>query len=404
MEKYFKIEYFYIILVLIWHPFQVFVFNIDAAGRSITAFTLIVVLVMIYKKRFFNSTLKKPLSIWGIWILYSLLNIAINGYGYDIPAFAFLTNLIVPYIIMVTISSIRKKDQKILVNVLIFAMYLSLLIILVFDGTKGSNGRLGDTINSNTIGIMAVTLLMFIYLKHFNKDLAFWKLILMSIIPVLTIILTGSRTAFGGLILLLLTHIIVSRTKNLERNLYKISIMAMFLIFSILYVLQNTGLGERLMSTTDQGEEIKLDTGNVFFDNFGDRGYFYYYGWLLFKENPVLGIGQGNFQFFNEAELVQHSEYMAELTELGAIGFSIFIFFFFSILRSLYKIKIVSNKIKPFQIYAAFIIIVLIMMTAIPLYKKYYLFAIIGLVIAYINNEHKSENERRNLQNYLKKL
>jgi O-antigen ligase len=387
-------EYFYIVFILIWEPLQRFVLKVDGAGITISIFTIFLFFKLLKKSIFTKVAFSKPLIIWGVWVIYAFLNTVVIGMEYDIPYYTFFTLLFVPYILMVNINILSITNPKILLNVLIFGLYLSIVLILILNNNPNTNDRLGGGMNSNTIGMMAAVLSMFLYLKYFNKDISAKVLLVFGIIPVFTIISTGSRTAFGGFLLLMLSHFIINRSRSKLLNLFKISFGILIVLIPLNYILENTNLGERIKSTTEQGDQAQLDTGNVFLDKFGDRGVFYYVGWQVFKENPLNGIGLENYIFYTEGEEEQHSEYMIQLAELGIIGFILFFTFYLTIFNKLRKLKRNSNIRNQVEIYFAFVIIILLMISVTRMYRVGYLFSVIGVVTGYIARENYLNNRK----------
>lgn len=386
MERYLRFEYFFIIMVLLWEPFQRFILKVDAAAYSITLLSIILLSILIKKKSFYKIGFKKPLIIWFIWLIYSFINSLIKGYNPDLPILSLFTNLSVPLILMIVITIEFKRDDKKLLNSLITGLYLAIILILLFD-TETEQGRIGEVLNSNTVGMMATVLCMLLYLKYYKQHLnTLWFFILVSL-PTFTIISTGSRTSFGGLALLLGLHFFLKRSRILLINLLKIVLVAGLLSLPVNYLLENTVIGERIMSTSKQSEDMDFETGNPILDKFGDRGIFYYIGWEVFIEHPITGVGLEHFADYNEFELSQHSEYMIQLTELGLIGFTLFFLFYLSIFKNLFKIKNILINKRENELYIGYVFIILLMITATRMYQEGHFFVIIGVVIGYITKQ-----------------
>lgn len=388
MKQYLKFEYLYIFLVIIWEPFQKFILKVDGSNRTILICSLILIAKLLQSKEALRIAFEKPLVLWGIWVLYAYGNSLVKGLSVPIALDAFFTLLFVPYLLMIVINLEIIKNKYRLQNVLIFSMYIAVIIVRLFDNVK-FQGRIGGGINSNTTGLMSLTLLMYLYLKFVYNKLKIKYLFILSIIPLSMIVLSGSKTAFGGFLLLLITHIIIHRSKNIIINVAKLTISLLILIGPYYYIMNNTLLGKRLSNTTNEAEEIDIDTGSTILNKFGDRGIFYYMGWQVFKENPITGIGLENYKFYIDSEEEQHSEYMIQLCELGVVGSLIFILFYATIFKKLRKLKVLNKRKKYFEVYMAYLIIILLLITATRMYRVWYLFSIIGMVTGFIQSEEK---------------
>ncbi len=396
MKKYLKFEYLYIAIIIVWVPLSRFILKADGAARSITVLTLFLITYLSLKKDFLKIAMSKPLIIWGLWVLYAFFNTLYKGLDGELPVYSFLTLLIVPYLLMVLISFLSLKNYYELINVLIFSFYLSLIIILLFNKNSFEDDRYGGEMNSNTVGLMSVVLLMFIYLKYFFKRISLNLFLIIGSIPVILIILTGSKTAFGGLILLYFSHLVVNRSKSTVKNIVKSLAAIILLLIPLNYLVNNTQLGERILKTTEAGEELGLDTGNEFLNKFGDRGLYYYFGWKVFEDNPVTGIGLNNYKSYMDEEYSLHTEYMIQLAELGIIGFILFLSFYFSIIKNLLGLRKIKTKRKSIEINLALIIILLLMITATRMFVIWYLYTVVGIVVGFVTKE-EYKNKRMKL-------
>lgn len=383
LKDYFRFNYFYIIIILIWEPVQRFILKVDGAGYSITLLSIILLLNLIKNKSFYNIAFKKPLRIYSFWLLYAFVNILIIGQGYDVSSLTFFTQITVSFLLMSVIGLEYKRNKKSILNLLIAGMYLAVLLILLFS-TVSFHGRLHGEINANTIGIMATILSMLLYLKYIYRSISIYIFFILMVMPLYIVISTGSRTAFGGVALLLILHFIINRSKSIVVNVTKITLGVLILLIPIIYLFQNSTLGERIMNTTDQSEGMDFQTGNPILDKFGDRGFFYYQGWEVFKEHPIMGIGLGNFKNYNSLDLQQHSEYMIQITELGVIGFLLFVSFYYSLLKNLYSLRLYYNSKKEIELYVGYILIILVMITATRMYMEWFMFIVLGMVIGLI--------------------
>jgi len=136
--------------------------------------------------------------------------------------------------------------------------------------------------------------------------------------------------------------------------------------------------------------------GSEFLNKFGDRGLYYYFGWKVFEDNPVTGIGLNNYKSYMDEEYSLHTEYMIQLAELGIIGFTLFLSFYFSIIKNLLGLRKIRTKRKSIEINLAFIIILLIMITATRMFVIWYLYTVVGVVVGFITKENY-KNKRTKL-------
>ena len=87
----------------------------------------------------------------------------------------------------------------------------------------------------------------------------------------------------------------------------------------------------------------------------GSRAQYYVYGFDIFKENKLFGVGLYNYKIYNPANTQpNHVEIMIQLCELGIVGFSLFILFNFWILKHL--INCWKNDVKSRKHTEAYIV------------------------------------------------
>ena len=404
MKKYLKFEYFFIVIIVAWVPLNRFIFEADGAARSITVLTIFLITYLSLKKEFLKIAINKPLIIWGIWVLYAFFNTLYKGWEDELPVYSFFTLLFVPYVLMVLIVFLCKKNYHELLNVLIFGFYLSLIIIVLFNRNSFEDNRYGGDMNSNTVGLMSLVLTMFVYLKYFFKRISFSFFLVMVIMPLTLLILSGSKTAFGGLILLYLSHLIVNRSKSTIKNIIRSLAGIILLIIPFNYLLNSTELGERISKTTEAGEELGIDTGNEFLNKFGDRGLYYYFGWKVFEKNPVTGIGLNNYKSYMDEEYSLHTEYMIQLAELGLIGFFLFLSFYFFIFKSILRLRKIKIKRKNIEMNLALLIILLVIITTTRMFVIWYLYTIVGVVIGFVYNQNNKSDKMNSIVGNVSKM
>jgi len=174
--------------------------------------------------------------------------------------------------------------------------------------------------------VMIIPVLGYIYEKE--KD--YWSLFLL-IVNILIVLLFNSRASTLALISIFLLYLIYNRrTIGLSRYLgFIILIGSLFLVFTFLFI---------------QNVEVYFDQYNPFrtiLEKTGDeRLIIWEKTLLLFKDNPIFGVGSSNWKIsylqyglddFRSMKVYQHSHnlILELLAELGVIGFMIFIIFAF---------------------------------------------------------------------------
>ena len=122
-------------------------------------------------------------------------------------------------------------------------------------------------------------------------------------------------------------------------NIILIVIGFIILWFGYDYILNNTLVGERIMTTTEQAEMLNMETGIWLLDLLGDRGMFYVVGWRDFLTHPITGIGYDNFSNVHRVDMhfSLHSEYLIHLTEGGLVASLLFLSFYYNVIKYLLK-------------------------------------------------------------------
>jgi O-antigen ligase len=398
MSKYLKIEYLFIFIVIIWNPLQVFILGFDGAGRTLIILSILVFLFKLRSKLFLTSFNTKPILWWSLWVLYSFTNTLRHGFDYgEYTKLGFLFMLLYPLLVLYLINVEFKFNREVLSNVIITSLFAYIILAIIYDNVFGYYEIAGLFLNKNIIGINCAILVFFLALKFSYKEIHLSKMFLLTSIPIVLLIVTASRKSFGMLIIII-SGIFISRAIGKSLRSFVYIIIGCCLIYGFYgYVLDNTVMGERLMGTFTQIESQRGEfvTGTQL-DKFGDRGYFYLRSWEIFSDNPVSGIGLGNFKLFNSRAAVNHSEYATQLSEGGIIGIFLFLLFYLWIAHGILKCWILDKKNQNITfIYIAGFVAVLFMNTAAWSYNSVSIFCVLGFIIAYIK---ATEEERESFE------
>lgn len=216
------------------------------------------------------------------------------------------------------------------------------------SGTLRYGGPIGE---SNMWGqVLAATLPIAFYRVKYGKKTSekFWMSVA-SLVLLLAVIYTNSRGAFVAIGLILPFIFLEMRIKPLYLMIAGLVIVSLFAALPQNYT-------QRLMSLNvffaSQGEfAIQQD------DSFVGRSNQARAGLAMFQENPLLGVGFGNFSanywdYANKLGLVNagmrasnqiarhpHSLYIEILSEIGIIGFITFSIFFYNLFSSLIRAR-----------------------------------------------------------------
>lgn len=401
MARYLKIEYLYVFVLIVWTPIS-FVLGLDSMGRVKMIFTLIILFAIILRN---SNSLKYVFRVSSVKLLMCLLlYMMVNYLAFFIPSnpakpseeLVTFFSLIYPFVLLLIVAiAIVNNNFVRLINVLVVSFYFWTIILLTFATSSLSlDSRLTISgIDANDFGFVSVTIIMLLLIKVQLYDFSKKYFIVLSLFPLIVILLTGSRTSIGCIGIMFLSWMI-SQFKNMSASTFvRLVFTGIVAYIGIVFVLNQTQMGERLSNTTGQTElSESIKTGTIL-DYAGDRGVFYYYGWKAFEQEPIHGIGLSNFgkkkMFLG---LVCHSEYMVQLAECGLFGFILFFLF----LVSLYKlIRSVNYSIKRSLLYSALGIVVFVAMFFWT-YDRIYIYIYYGFIIGEYCHQ-KRQNMIRNV-------
>jgi O-antigen ligase len=223
------------------------------------------------------------------------------------------------YLGIVTFVNTTGKMQK-----LIF-MWLGVHAVLGINGLlhhgQGVGGWLGD---ENDFGMemnVAVPVAYFMYQAAATQRAKLLYMVLLGVF-VMTVVSTSSRGAFLGL-LALGTYCWLYSPRKVMSLILGVCLVALVLVAA------PQEYWDRISSITD---DSTMETGTA-----GQRMFTWGIGWEMFLDNPVFGVGQGNFpwtigeymggrtwQTKSLAGRQAHSLYFTLLPELGLFGVIIF--------------------------------------------------------------------------------
>ncbi len=390
------LNYFYLSFAILWEPIQIGFLNIDGKGRIMFMLTLLIFLVnMVLDKRFLkNELISKPAVFWGLWVLYSAINLQIQGYhGYhdDLPfSFFFVLHLFRPFLVMTIVAKETRRNP---VNVfklftIVFTVFAILSVTILGAESERFEGRFTSKLG-NAGPLNAIYIIFFASLLFVCKKLKWRTLVPLMIFAFAVISMAATRKAFGTAVIIAFTFVL-SQIKFSAKNIILALILSAGFYIGGNYALKNTALGERF----EEGVEVGLEknTTNIEALSFlGDRVRFYINGWELFKKHPITGVGLRNYNHKVNDLNVLHTEYMVQLAECGIIGTTLFLLFYLWLGKNIvnaWKKNINKNRSVLWILVGGFCAVLFINFTAWT-YQFTQYFAAFGVMIGYLKNNSK---------------
>lgn len=333
MKQLFKAyNLFYIFLAIIWHPFRSYILKADGAGRTIMIMSILVILVNLLElwkqKKVYISW---AFFCWVVLLCYSMANAFSKGFYAEFGTLQFLRKHFFDSFVLLIIMMLElKRNKQSCLKVIWVALGVYILICLPYF-RLGDEGRFGTEHIGNLLPLHSVCFLFVtsvLFLEDKLKKMYFW-IIVVGISGL--ILLSGTRKAFGAEVILLLGVILNNGKKRDFWSWVRIGLLGAVLVVGVIYVMNNTLVGERITDVDDYFyvQLVKNDKVNdLLMTLLGDRAVQYEMALELFYENYWTGIGLSNFMDKSGGELVLHSEYMVQLCENGIIGFFLLILFY----------------------------------------------------------------------------
>lgn len=385
-----NINCLYVAFILLWSPIQNIALNFTTT--KIPAFlTFLIILINIANdKLFIKSILTKPIIFWFGWVIYNIFNSYLKGINYlSLSYGALISEIIICLFVMIICMVEYLKDpikiSKTLLYSILFYGIIGFATIKQEDGRMLSN-ELGNALPLNLVFLIFISGILRLHNYISNK-----RMFLFWLFSLLIIIASGTRKAFGAILIIIVSFIISRLNKISFKNILVLSVSIIVIYLGFNFIIDNTNLGSRLIETSEIGEKAN-STDIKALNILGDRAPQYILAWEIFLKNKYTGIGLRNFMNIANYRNTIHSEYMVQLAECGIIGSIFFILFIgwilINLLRSSSK-KDLTDKNK-FMMSGALLAILFINFTAwtysFPIY-----FSVYGIIIAFIKTQ-KNEN------------
>ncbi len=275
---------------------------------------------------------QNKLFIYYLIVIFVATLLAVDFYSGRLQFIEFLKRILVFYMMIWTINT-EKRLRNVLIVMAALSAFLAYQAILqattgqswggltVYPGYDVIRVRwYGDWDGPNVYGLLFVMACAIAAGMMFGHHKLFTRLAGFALFSLYftAIYFTNSRGAILAVLASIFFYFII-RIKN------KIK----FLIYSPIVLLPLLFLAPSRMSEVSSDEESAHQ-----------RTWLWEQGLAMLKENPVFGIGRGEFANNTDLKLIAHNNYVQNFAELGLVGF----FLFISILWFTFKGNYVSVK------------------------------------------------------------
>jgi O-antigen ligase len=252
----------------------------------------------------------------------------------------YLSKLLMIFCMMIAISVFIKRLDELKFVLLVLAVAglvaagITIYEVIIDPNLKRATGSLGNPNNTAAIFCMLLPFST-VVLSRKNKLWTYMFALAAMIIMLIAIFLTASRGALLSLSAIAIGALVMF---NLKGKIITISLM--LLTFIVFYNVFDSYQGlKRYEQIVNSGSVMESQAVKV-------RMEITAIGLQIFMENPIWGIGAGNFQTETKdmdteyngylyGGIAPHNMYTQILAELGIIGFILFGWFYFSIFENI---------------------------------------------------------------------
>jgi O-antigen ligase len=274
------------------------------------------------------------LLLLGLMVIHG--PIAVNNYWALVVFITMVMNFVVFFSLSQYVDNQEKYDR--LVKVWI-GIHVFLALVGIAKKGRGIGGFLDDENDFCMTMNMIIPFPFFLALHSSGKKRVYF--IGLTVLFLFVIMLSNSRGGFVGLVSTFLYCWL--RTK---KKIVTAAIMAVLAIIAV--AIAPSTYQDRLRSNTEEG--ASKGTGE-------ERVYTWNIGWHMFVDNPVIGVGQGNFPYvFRKYEVktgygeegyhgrsvagrAAHSIYFTMLPELGIVGTCLILAMILNLYRDINTVK-----------------------------------------------------------------
>ena len=231
-----------------------------------------------------------------------------------------------------------------------------LFVILIFTNNLISEERLGSTFagNSNTFAIFMMiafffTSWQFLYYEQ-NKLKKVMAGIIMTI-NIVTVLLSGARKVVIACMIYIVILGLLKKDKKGRIHIIRSAIIICIIIVIVWQLMINIPvlyeiIGNRMESLVNQylGKAVVIEGSSSYLR--GEYRKLALRGWL---KSPIWGHGYDSFHFYNNSitghNAYSHNNYTELLYDMGIIGFGVYYFRYYKLIKMSIKANVLSVKI-----------------------------------------------------------
>jgi len=334
--------------------------SIDIIAPQWFYLSVVNVLILIYQTIYYEtssiSLLKlkeKPISILTVYFLFTITSLISIIVAYNkIESLISFSTLFISWVTLYNMYSIgiKLKNNKIFLILLVVLIYVELFSSFYpilkdyvnqnLSYRKVDYAKFGANVNITAFSIILKTPILiyfFIIKKGILKNIVGY---FSFIIICTTLFILGSRGAlisiFVIFILLTVYHFLIK--KDIIKGIKIFSLLIILVGVNYLISTPEINTTERLSNLTDTEEDFSVNS----------RVRFYTQAFNVFKKNPILGIGLGNWKIEsikqdkeNIYEFIvpyhAHNDFLQILAETGILPFLLYLSFFILLIYSALK-------------------------------------------------------------------
>ncbi len=309
-----------------WQALSGFVLHFDGAARVPTCLILTAGITAIFVFPPLSTEARKSLTVLGLLLVYHIVNLIlqennISSFNENLLdlSLAFLNQWMFFFVLLHAFRLIPRQTIRVLIFgfVLIVLLYLQVNLVK-YEGTEFERST-STVINANNLAFICIGLLCLLSCMFLQKRIRPLPFLCLVLGVIYVQIGTACRTAFICLLPLSI-GVAWSSFKNIsvkKRGLFLTICIALFALTASF--VEDSSVYRRLQNRENEYLLPELENSRLVWI-FGERAIYFVRGYKVFEENPVFGVGYGNYGIYADSKFRNHVEYMAQLSEGGIVG------------------------------------------------------------------------------------